>query len=108
MTGQASTSERATCERCSTAIDSQRRSCPECGYEPAGGAAVVALALLATPVALLSLALLAGTVLPIGVVAGLPDSAATTAGVPGALVSGAVLYAYTRQDRRTPTDSTIF
>ena len=100
----------AVCERCDAEIDRAARRCPDCGYEPAETRSATVIAVCAAAVFLGSLALLAsvplGTVPVVG--AAVAASTAKTFGLPGVLVSAPLLVGYRRQDRRTPTDSTIF
>jgi len=70
---------------------------------------VTVIAALAAPVLLGSIlaviAAAAPSILP--VLPSVPESAAGTFAVPAALIAGTVLIAYSRQDRRTATDSTV-
>lgn len=104
MTGE------APCERCGTRIETDAAACPACGYEPSSLRRVTVLAAIAVPALLASALLLLATTVPslVALDLAIPSSAATTLGVPTAVVSATVLWAYTRQDRRRPTDSTVF
>lgn len=99
----------APCERCSSAVAVDVARCPECGYEPAGTWRVTGVAVLAVPLLLGSLALVAGAVGPsLAPVPQVPASTAEVFGIPGLAIATTILIAYARQDRRTATDSTVF
>ena len=107
--GKKVTKETGSCEKCDSQISVKADRCPECDYEPSNSILVKLIGMVSIPVFLFSLLMmLIGIILVFdGLEIGTALLTITIFGVV-ATVSGVILWAWQNQDRRRPTDSTLF